>query len=86
MRGVIDGPGEVPVEAQQGRRTRLPFVIYVLALGTFLMITTEFLVAVDHRLRGRCRLLGVAGGAFPDGAGRRGVHHKSPQSKNKQWR
>lgn len=27
------------------RRPRLPFVIYVLALGTFLMLTTEFLVA-----------------------------------------
>jgi len=42
VRGVIDGPGEVPVEAQQGRRTRLPFVVYALALGTFLMIMTEF--------------------------------------------
>lgn len=28
-----------------GRRTRLPLVVYVLALGTFLMLTTEFVVA-----------------------------------------
>ncbi|MEU0236267.1 MFS transporter [Nocardiopsis sp. NPDC006198] len=29
----------------QGRSSRLPFVVYVLALGTFLMLTTEFVVA-----------------------------------------
>ncbi|MEU3140882.1 MFS transporter [Nocardiopsis alba] len=29
----------------KGRSSRLPFVIYVLALGTFLMLTTEFVVA-----------------------------------------
>src|SRR4051794_24390834 len=28
-----------------GRRPRLPLVVYVLALGTFLMLTSEFVVA-----------------------------------------
>ncbi len=42
---VIDGAEQVPVEAQRGQRTRLPVVVHVLALGTFLMIMTEFLVA-----------------------------------------
>jgi predicted MFS family arabinose efflux permease len=39
--GVLHSSGEVRVEAREG----LPFVIYVLALGTFLMGTTEFVVA-----------------------------------------
>ena len=29
----------------RGARVRLPFVVYVLAIGTFLMLTTEFVVA-----------------------------------------
>ena len=29
----------------RGARVRLPFVVYVLAVGTFLMLTTEFVVA-----------------------------------------
>jgi len=31
--------------SRKGRSSRLPFVIYALALGTFLMLTTEFVVA-----------------------------------------
>ncbi|GAA0977438.1 MFS transporter [Nocardiopsis tropica] len=31
--------------SHQGRSSRLPFVVYALALGTFLMLTTEFVVA-----------------------------------------
>ncbi|GIJ35317.1 hypothetical protein ACIBQ2_14025 [Micromonospora sediminimaris] len=38
VRGVLDGPREVAVEGQQDRRTRLPSVVHVLALGTLLMI------------------------------------------------
>ncbi|MEO6089374.1 MAG: MFS transporter, partial [Umezawaea sp.] len=37
---VLPGPGDVRVEER-----RLPSVVYVLALGTFLMGTTEFVVA-----------------------------------------
>lgn len=42
------GPGDLgPGDPGQGEpvRTRLPLVVYVLALGTFLMLTTEFVVA-----------------------------------------
>ncbi|MCX2732631.1 MFS transporter [Saccharopolyspora sp. NFXS83] len=39
--GVLDAPGDGHVEG----RERLPLVVHVLALGTFLMLTTEFVVA-----------------------------------------
>jgi predicted MFS family arabinose efflux permease len=42
---VLPTPGDVRVEARKRPAARLPFVIYVLALGTFLMGTTEFVVA-----------------------------------------
>ncbi|MFI7636043.1 MFS transporter [Nonomuraea sp. NPDC049400] len=46
MRGaVLHAPGGVGVEGGERSPTRLPFVIHVLALGTFLMGTTEFVVA-----------------------------------------
>ena len=34
-----------PGNKDRGRSARLPLVIYVLAVGTFLMLTTEFVVA-----------------------------------------
>ncbi|MDR8411710.1 MFS transporter [Nonomuraea sp. 3-1Str] len=43
--GVLHAPGDVRVEDREPRPARLPFVIHVLALGTFLMGTTEFVVA-----------------------------------------
>src|SRR3954452_16498795 len=43
--GVLDAPGDVHFEHHTRPAARLPFVIYVLALGTFLMGTTEFVVA-----------------------------------------
>ncbi|MFC5824072.1 MFS transporter [Nonomuraea insulae] len=43
------GPGEADTLAERGqspaRPARLPLVVYVLAVGTFLMLTTEFVVA-----------------------------------------
>lgn len=40
-------PGPRPESSQDGKaaRARLPLVVYVLAIGTFLMLTTEFVVA-----------------------------------------
>ncbi|MFI6785941.1 MFS transporter [Nonomuraea sp. NPDC050383] len=43
--GVLHAPGDARVEDREPRPARLPFVIHVLALGTFLMGTTEFVVA-----------------------------------------
>ncbi|MET7701042.1 MFS transporter [Streptomyces sp. NPDC005485] len=43
--GVLSAPGHVRAEDHERVPTRLPTVIYVLALGTFLMGTTEFVVA-----------------------------------------
>ena len=43
--GVLHAPGTVRAEDRTRRPARLPLVIYVLALGTFLMGTTEFVVA-----------------------------------------
>ncbi|MGW0202430.1 MFS transporter [Nonomuraea sp. NPDC003201] len=43
--GVLHARGDVRVEERGRPPARLPFVIYVLALGTFLMGTTEFVVA-----------------------------------------
>lgn len=43
--GVLHTPGDVRVEERARSSARLPFVIHVLALGTFLMGTTEFVVA-----------------------------------------
>ncbi|MBZ4019483.1 MFS transporter [Streptomyces purpurogeneiscleroticus] len=43
--GVLRPPGDVRIEESERPATRLPFVIHVLALGTFLMGTTEFVVA-----------------------------------------
>ncbi|WP_326692042.1 MFS transporter [Streptomyces sp. NBC_01795] len=43
--GVLDAATEVRVEDHGRETSRLPFVVYVLALGTFLMGTTEFVVA-----------------------------------------
>lgn len=42
---------QTEVDGQLGRRTpaRLPFVVYVLALATFLMLTTEFVVTAFSR-------------------------------------
>ncbi|WP_406433808.1 MFS transporter [Streptomyces sp. NBC_01589] len=46
MRGaVLHAPSEVRFEDQPSSSRRLPFVIYVLALGTFLMGTAGFVVA-----------------------------------------
>src|ERR1700712_755365 len=43
--GVLQAPAETRVEARRTASARLPRVVYVLALGTFLMGTTEFVVA-----------------------------------------
>lgn len=43
--GVLSAPGHVSAEKSERVPTRLPMVIYVLTLGTFLMGTTEFVVA-----------------------------------------
>ncbi|MGW2650311.1 MFS transporter [Streptomyces sp. NPDC001393] len=43
--GVLSAPDHVRTEDRDRAPTRLPTVIYVLALGTFLMGTTEFVVA-----------------------------------------
>jgi predicted MFS family arabinose efflux permease len=43
--GVLNAPGDARVDGRQQSPTRLPLVVYVLALGTFLMGTTEFVVA-----------------------------------------
>jgi DHA1 family inner membrane transport protein len=43
--GVLNAPGDARVEGHDRSPTRLPPVVYVLALGTFLMGTTEFVVA-----------------------------------------
>ncbi|WP_106972652.1 MFS transporter [Streptomyces yerevanensis] len=43
--GAFDAPGDMRVEDRERSPTRLPPVVYVLALGTFLMGTTEFVVA-----------------------------------------
>ncbi|MFI1727444.1 MFS transporter [Streptomyces sp. NPDC020489] len=43
--GVLSAPGDVRTEDRERPPARLPTVIYVLALGTFLMGTTEFVVA-----------------------------------------
>ncbi|MEU9157343.1 MFS transporter [Streptomyces sp. NPDC048417] len=43
--GVLQAPAKAPVEAGERSPARLPLVVYVLALGTFLMGTTEFVVA-----------------------------------------
>ncbi|MFD8869126.1 MULTISPECIES: MFS transporter [unclassified Streptomyces] len=46
MRGAtLHAPGAVRVEDPPSSSCRLPFVVYVLALGTFLMGTSEFVVA-----------------------------------------
>ena len=46
MRGEAPGTqSEVQPGKSKGRSPRLPLVIYVLAMGTFLMLTTEFVVA-----------------------------------------
>lgn len=42
---VLDTPGGVGVDERERAPARLPLVIHVLALGTFLMGTTEFVVA-----------------------------------------
>lgn len=45
--GTLHAPAgaDVPVDDRERRSGRLPLVVYVLALGTFLMGTTEFVVA-----------------------------------------
>lgn len=43
--GVLEPAGEARSQDLAPPATRLPFVVYVLALGTFLMGTTEFVVA-----------------------------------------
>jgi DHA1 family inner membrane transport protein len=43
--GVLQAPAKAPVGAGERSPARLPLVVYVLALGTFLMGTTEFMVA-----------------------------------------
>ena len=43
--GLLDAPGEVRAEGPESAPARLPLVIHALALGTFLMGTTEFVVA-----------------------------------------
>ncbi|MFF1460415.1 MFS transporter [Streptomyces sp. NPDC058330] len=43
--GVLQDPADAPVQARTPAPARLPLVVYVLALGTFLMGTTEFVVA-----------------------------------------
>jgi len=40
-----DAPTDAPAAAGSAARPRLPLVVHVLALGTFLMMTTEFVVA-----------------------------------------
>ena len=42
---VLDAPGDIDVDERERAPARLPLVIHVLALGTFLMGTTEFVVA-----------------------------------------
>ncbi|MFE2738697.1 MFS transporter [Streptomyces sp. NPDC059349] len=42
---VLDAPTDGRIEDREQAPTRLPLVVYVLALGTFLMGTTEFVVA-----------------------------------------
>ncbi|WP_426512855.1 MFS transporter [Dactylosporangium sp. McL0621] len=42
---VLDNPGVTGTGPAERRAGRLPFVVYALALGTFLMIMTEFVVA-----------------------------------------
>src|ERR1044072_3701209 len=43
--GTLHAPADVPVGDREPPATRLPLVVYWLALGTFLMGTTEFVVA-----------------------------------------
>ncbi|MFE3033067.1 MFS transporter [Streptomyces canus] len=43
--GVRHAPSDVRADARERPTARLPLVVYVLALGTFLMGTTEFVVA-----------------------------------------
>lgn len=43
--GTLHAPADVPTGGREHPPTRLPLVVYVLALGTFLMGTTEFVVA-----------------------------------------
>jgi predicted MFS family arabinose efflux permease len=43
--GVLQAPADLCVEGRERAPARLPLVVYVLALGTFLMGTTEFVVA-----------------------------------------
>jgi hypothetical protein len=43
--GTLHAPTEVPTGDGGHPPTRLPLVVYILALGTFLMGTTEFVVA-----------------------------------------
>ena len=45
IQNVQDDPAGRRAQDHGRRRTRLPIVVYVLALGTFLMIMTEFVVA-----------------------------------------
>jgi predicted MFS family arabinose efflux permease len=42
---VLDSPGDTRTDDRERRPTGLPFVVYVLTFGTFLMIMTEFVVA-----------------------------------------
>ncbi|WP_411701334.1 MFS transporter [Conyzicola sp.] len=41
----VDATSDVAPEAAVPQKPRLPLVVYILALGTFLMLTTEFVVA-----------------------------------------
>ncbi|MDX2548644.1 hypothetical protein ACOT81_44740 [Streptomyces sp. WI04-05B] len=43
--GTLHAPAGVRVDDGERPPTRLPLVVYVLTLGTFLMGTTEFVVA-----------------------------------------
>lgn len=43
--GALHAPADVSASDRGRPPTRLPLVVYVLALGTFLMGTTEFVVA-----------------------------------------
>ncbi|MGC0397933.1 putative MFS family arabinose efflux permease [Streptomyces sp. SAI-126] len=43
--GTLHAPADLPVGDRERPPARLPLVVYVLALGTFLMGTTEFVVA-----------------------------------------
>jgi MFS family permease len=45
QREAMDGPNTVDVAIRRRPATRLPFVVYALAACTFLMLTTEFVVA-----------------------------------------